>query len=95
MSGPGIVRSRTEGLHWRLVDGEVLLLDERNGRYLALNSSGALLWELLVTGATRDQLAQRLVTEYGIGQAQAERDVDALVGELTSRSLLALGALER
>jgi hypothetical protein len=83
------VRCRSDGLHWRVVDGEVLLLDERSGRYLALNSSGALLWELLVAGATRDQLAQRLVTEYGIGRPQADRDVDAVLGELASMSLLA------
>jgi hypothetical protein len=71
----------------------MLLLDEHSGRYLALNRSGALLWELLVTGATRHQLAQRLVTEFEIGRPQADRDVDALLGELSSRSLLAPGPL--
>ncbi len=83
------MRCRSDALHWRVVDGEVLLLDERSGRYLALNSSGALLWELLVAGATRDQLARRLIQAYGIDRTQADRDVDALLGELASASLLA------
>ena len=61
------------------------------------NGSGALLWELLLTGATRDAAGPAAVTEFGIDGPRADRDVDALLVELASRSLLGPrpGPLER
>jgi hypothetical protein len=83
------VRLRTDGLHWRVVEGEVLMMDARAGQYVALNRSGATLWELLVAGTTRANLTQRLVDEYGIEPARAAGDVETLLDELSARGLLA------
>jgi coenzyme PQQ synthesis protein D (PqqD) len=82
------VRLRTDALHWRIVDGEVLMLDSESGRYLALNRSGAALWEMLLAGTTRAQLTERLVSEYAIGPAQAAGDIEALLDDLSVRRLL-------
>jgi hypothetical protein len=82
------VRLRTDALHWRIVDGEILMLDAESGRYLALNRSGAALWELLLAGTTRAQLNEQLVSTYAIAPAQAARDVEALLDDLSVRRLL-------
>ncbi len=71
-----------------MVDGEVLVLDLRNSHYLAINRSGALLWPLLVAGATRASLASRLREAYDLAPAVAARDVDWFLDWLGGRGLL-------
>ncbi len=85
----GRLRVRREDLHWRAIDGEVVILDARTQRYLALNRSGGELWARLVDGATREELVGVLVAAYGLDAARAGGDVDALIAELAARSLVA------
>lgn len=80
---------RSADLHWHAVDGEVLALDARTELYLAVNQSGALLWELLARGTTQAELIDRLACEYGLVPARAASDVEALLEELSARDLLA------
>jgi hypothetical protein len=84
----GGLRLRSADLHWREIDGEVVALDARELTYVAANSAGALLWQALAEGATRDGLAQKLVSAYGIARERALADVDAFIGELISQGLL-------
>ncbi|MGI8800561.1 MAG: PqqD family protein [Solirubrobacteraceae bacterium] len=83
------LRLRATDIHWREIDAEMIILDARAQRYLALNRTGVGLWHLLVDGATRDELIAELRSAYGIDAEQAAGDVDALLRELSSRSLLA------
>lgn len=89
MNGPAELRLRTAGVHWRTIEGEVLLLDARTQRYMALNRTGTLLWELLGRGTTRAELAERLVAEYGLDPERAAADVAQLLEDLAERDLLA------
>jgi hypothetical protein len=82
-----MIRLREEVV-WREFDGEVVVLDSRSWNYLGINSTGAELWPLVVRGATRDELVERLTGSYGIDIAVAERDVDAFVAGLRARQLL-------
>jgi hypothetical protein len=43
-------------------DGEAAVIDLRNGIYFSLNSTGALLWPLLVEGTTVDALVARVIS---------------------------------
>jgi hypothetical protein len=71
-----------------LADGEVLVLDLRNSHYLAINRSGALLWPLLIAGATRASLAATLREAYDLTPALAARDVERFLDWLGERGLL-------
>jgi hypothetical protein len=82
------VALRARDLHWREIDGEVVILDGRARRYLALNHSGAELWRLLAGGTTRDELIARLTGVYGINDGEAAADVDRLLEALAARALL-------
>lgn len=82
-----MVRQRRE-IIWRPVDGRVVGLDLRTSRYFSLNATAATLWEELGRGAALDQLAEVLVTRYGIEPSTAERDVDAFLTELRGNDLL-------
>jgi hypothetical protein len=84
----GVMKLRERGLAWTEVDGDVVALDVYAAMYLGANSAGALLWNSLVRGATRDSLAEQLVAEYGIPLVRAEADTDAFLAVLRDRALL-------
>jgi hypothetical protein len=82
------LRLRRSSLEWLDADGEIVALDEEALVYLTANESGALLWQALAAGASREALVDRLVATFGIDPGQAGRDVDAFLAELERRSLL-------
>lgn len=85
--GP-ILHLRASNVEWRLVDGDVVVLDLRDERYLFLNHSGAVVWQRLAGGASRDELIAALVDRYQIEANRAERDLDLLLDQLASASML-------
>jgi hypothetical protein len=82
------IRIDTSRVDAREVDGELVILDLKAQRYLGGNRSAALLWPLLVEGATRDALAKRLENEYRVESERAQSDVEDLVGILERLDLL-------
>lgn len=85
------LRLRADGLHWLRADGEVVALDENSLVYLNANPTGALLWEALARGTTRDELVRALMAEYDVDEATAAADVDMFLAELDGRGLLTRG----
>ncbi len=82
------LRLREADVDWREVEGELVVLDLRESRYLAINRTGQVLWTALATGATKDVLIERLIEAFGIDRARAVADVEAFTSELESRGLL-------
>jgi Coenzyme PQQ synthesis protein D (PqqD) len=85
---PDILKLREADLDWREVEGELVALDLRESRYLAVNRTGQVLWSALAEGTSRDLLIKRLAEAFGIEQGRAAADVDAFTTELESRGLL-------
>ena len=50
------LRLRNDDLAWRTVDDEMIAIDVRDSTYLTANDSGALLWNALAAGTTREEL---------------------------------------
>ncbi|MFE6922951.1 lasso peptide biosynthesis PqqD family chaperone [Nocardia sp. NPDC057663] len=69
-------------------DGMVLL-DERDGRYWQLNTTGAAVVSALLDGATPAQVADRLAATRPVDHDRAAADVAALLDHLTRAGLLA------
>jgi hypothetical protein len=82
---------REEALDWLEVEDDVVALDAKASLYLRANESGAELWRLLADGATRQQLADQLVTVYEIDAERAGGDVDAFLKMVSERGLLSEG----
>ena len=72
----------------REVDGELVIYDLRDRRYLGGNATAAALWPLLVEGTSREALAERLAAAYRIEPDRARSDVDAFVSMLASLGML-------
>jgi hypothetical protein len=79
---------RDADVDWREVEGELVVLDLRESRYLAINPTGRVLWATLAEGATQNELIDRLIEEFGVDRARAAADVDAFTAELKARDLL-------
>ena len=73
------LRLRPEALVWREIDNELVAVDMASSTYLSANQSGALLWQMLAAGTTRDELVERLVDRFGISFDRAADDVDAFL----------------
>jgi hypothetical protein len=82
------VRVRTDDLLWARVGDEVVVLDQRTDMYLGINDTGAVLWDLLVTGCRRGELVDRIVSRWGVSEDQAAGDVDDFLRGLRAEALL-------
>ena len=82
------LRLRADRLHWLETDGEVVALDEQSLVYLNANPTGAVLWQTLAKGATREELIRGLVAEFEVNEATAAVDVDRFLADLDARGLL-------
>lgn len=83
-----MLRLRQEDLDWLTVADEVVALDAKEAVYLSANRTGALLWDALTKGTTREELARTLVDAFGIDEATALGDVDVFLGQMEERGLL-------
>lgn len=74
---------------WRLVDGEIVAVDLRASEYLTVNGAGRILWLELADGADEASLVEALMRDMHVTRAAAEQDVEAFLGSLRARNLLA------
>lgn len=89
MDDDTVLTLRRDDLTWTPADdGEVMVLDHRDSRYLAISVSGAPLWEALAAGATRAGLTEALVVAWDLDETQARADVDEFLEVLRARDLL-------
>ena len=68
-------------------DYGTVLLDERAGTYWELNPTATLVVRTLLDGGEEADAASALVREFDIDRAQAQRDVELLVGNLREAGL--------
>lgn len=64
---------------WRLLDGEVVLLDVGGARYHSLNRTASVMWPKLEAGATTDELVEAVVDEFDAEHEVVRRDVEAFL----------------
>jgi hypothetical protein len=74
---------------WREADGEVIAVDNDLNTYVSTNVAGTLLWRSLSSGASRQELIDLLVAEFGISSERADADVDVFLADLRAQGFLA------
>lgn len=83
------MKLRSEGLTWREIDGETVILDLLSSTYLKTNATGTVLLKELTQRRTRDELVSALAAAYDISEQQAGTDTDAFLELLRQKNLLA------
>jgi hypothetical protein len=75
-------------VHARRFDDEVVLIHLSEGKYFALDTVAATIWEALVAGKSAEEAIAVLVGEYDVDEGTARRDVERLARELLGAGLL-------
>jgi hypothetical protein len=83
-----MIKLRIHGLSWRRIEDEIVVLDQNQSVYFAVNPTGSALWELLHSGADRSTLVRTLADAFGLGLDAAARDVDAFLASLHEQGWL-------
>ena len=58
-----------------------------SGDLFTLNATGMLVWRLYARGLSADTIARRISKRYGIGLAEAQRDVFGFLAEVHRHGL--------
>lgn len=54
---------------------------------MSLNDTGAFLFSKMIEGTTREQLIEELISEYGIDEQLAQKDVDTFIQKVEGEDL--------
>jgi len=65
-----------------------VLQDTKNGASFTINVVGSTIWQHLTEGATRDQIVDRLSSEFSVTKDQIKGDVDEFIEKLQELGLL-------
>jgi hypothetical protein len=84
--------SPSEGLIWRIVDDELIVVRPGDGDLLVLNEVGAFIWQSMDGKQTVAELSRLVCDEYEVGPDEAQADVAEFLQELDSQGLLAMAA---
>lgn len=76
----------------RRVGDEHVLLNLEDETYYGLNPAGSRLIELAETGATLEEIIDRLFAEFEVGREQLEIDVRRVAAELMAAGLIEAGS---
>ena len=74
---------------WRLVEGEVVLLNITTGQYYSLDEVGTRVWALLPpTGSSLEGLRNALLEEFDADASDIDRDLQTLFSRLLAADLV-------
>ena len=71
----------------QVVGDELLLLEQQQGKLHHLNSTAAWIYERC-DGRTADAIATEFSESYGVDRSVADRDLDAIAGQLAQLGLI-------
>jgi Coenzyme PQQ synthesis protein D (PqqD) len=70
------------------MDGELVVINLRNGLYYASSGVGVHIWQRLEQGASVSQIVHDVVGHYDVPAERAATDVTAFIDKLTNESLV-------
>ncbi|MBC7229621.1 MAG: PqqD family protein [Actinobacteria bacterium] len=83
--GPATRLRRLEGIAWREIDGEAVLVNVRRDEVMHLNPVAAFLWSRLDGKRSLREVARAIAEEFEVDAETAEADAVSFAGELLER----------
>lgn len=80
--------ARHPDIAWRVIDGDGLLVDPRNGKIFPLNSVAIRIWQLLDSQHCIAAIVGVLTAEYDASPQVMREDAHAFIGQLIEAKLL-------
>ncbi len=56
---------------------------------ITLNEVGAFIWKILEKGAAKEEVVEKMLSEYDVDKATAEKDIDEYISALKGAELIA------
>jgi hypothetical protein len=81
----------SEGVVFRELEGEAVLLNLDSGMYFGLDQVGTRVWQLLAEHQRVPAVIEKMLEEYEVGREALEADVARLVAALLDKGLLVQG----
>ena len=78
----------SKDLTWRDLDGELVVLNSKNGDYHTFNPVGRSIWLSLAEHKTMDDIQTLVTNEFDIDSQRALDDIQNFIQDLTQRGLL-------
>ena len=72
--------TRNPDVSWRTIEGQSVLVFNREGEIQVLNEVGTYVWEHM--GESVEIMARGIASEYDVSEEEASRDVKAFLEEL-------------
>ncbi len=91
---PATRLKRMEGIAWREIDGEAVLVNVRRDEVMHLNPVAAFLWSLLDGERSLGDVARAITEEFEVDAATAEADAISFAAELLERGAVEVVVLE-
>ncbi len=73
---------------WRIIDGEMVLLDRHEGELIRLNPVGAEIWKAMDGHRTVWEIIDSIQATFEVSREQATRDVQRFVMQLVRQELV-------
>jgi hypothetical protein len=86
---PDYMPSRRSDLNFRIIEGEMVVLDRKRGLVHQLNPTASLIWNRCDGQSTIRTIAGHLVRTYDVDLATALGDISKVVGDFRGHGLLA------
>ncbi|HKO01421.1 MAG TPA: PqqD family protein, partial [Thermoanaerobaculia bacterium] len=77
-----------DGIVFKQVGDEMVLLDFERGIYFGLDPIGARIWQLITEEKSVAAIVDALADEYDVARDELERDVAELLDDLAARGLI-------
>lgn len=90
MDRTAIVRRRDDLFVARVGD-ETMMLNVRQGKYLALDAIGSRVWELIAAPTTIGDLLDTLTSEFDVDPSVCAAEALAFLGELVALDVVEVG----
>ena len=70
------------------MDGEKVMLSIEKGKYYNLGVLGGVIWELIESPITGDELVKQLLEQYDVDQKECEEEVLSFLNHLKDEELI-------
>jgi hypothetical protein len=88
-----IVVASTDQVSGELQEGDLAILNLKDGVYYGLNSVGSRIWSLLMTPKSVAEIRDALLAEYNVEAEVCTRELIALLSDLSSKQLIEVHAV--
>lgn len=82
------ILSRNQEIPWRIIEGQVVLLDLDEARAIMLNEVGSYVWIELERELEAGELIDKIIMNFDIDQGSARKDLSLFLDSMLKRDLV-------